>query len=57
MVYINVNTVTSRNLRKNQETNADPLASEKVWQCVTCHPLHESEMYKIDIIHELKKEW
>ncbi len=37
------------------ETNVDPLASEKAWQCVTCHPLHESEMYKIDIIHELKK--
>ena len=54
MVYFNVNTVTGRNLRKMYlETNVDPLASEKAWQCLTYHPLHESERYKIDMIHEL----
>ncbi len=53
MVYFNVNTVSGHNLRKNYlETNVDPLASEKAWQCVT-YPLHESEGYKIDMIHEL----
>ncbi len=35
------------------ETNVDPVASEKAWQCHTYRPLHESERYKIDNIHEL----
>ncbi len=54
MVYFNVNTVTGRNLRKMYlETNLDPLASERAWQCVTHHPLHESERYTIYLIHVL----
>ncbi len=56
MVYFNVNTVTGHNLRKMYlETHVDPLASEKAWQCVTYQPLHESERYKIDMIHEIDR--
>ncbi len=40
-------------LEKYLETNVDPLALQKAWQCVTYHPLHESKRYKIDMIHVL----
>ncbi len=48
MVYFNVNTLTGRNLREIYlETDVEDLASEKAWQCVTYHPLHEGERYKL----------
>ncbi len=51
MAYLNVNTVTGRNLRKmDLESNVGPLASERDCHCVT-YPLHDSERYKIDMIH------
>ncbi len=42
--------VVIENVSKN---HVDPLDSEKAWQYITYHPLHESERYKIDMIHEL----
>ncbi len=42
------------NLRKMYlETNVDPLSSQKARQCVAHHSLHDTETYKIDMIHRL----
>ncbi len=42
--------VTVGNVSRKQ---CGSFASEKAWQCATYQPLHESEMYNIDMIHEL----